>query len=122
MVAQLGSVRVGRKGLLLDLSRHIESQGQHLNPAPVVLSAFQTAERFTSTTATRYQKLADLNCREIAIMVPLLVMIFVMGLYPKPFIDKMDPAIKKLVAQADEALRDRCRCLEYFIRRKNIAR
>ena len=33
-------------------------------------------------------------------MVPLVVMIFVMGLYPKPFIDKMDPAIKKLVAQA----------------------
>ncbi|MFZ4855119.1 MAG: NADH-quinone oxidoreductase subunit M [Desulfuromonadaceae bacterium] len=46
------------------------------------------------------QKLPDLNGREIAIMVPLVVMIFVMGLYPKPFIDKMDPAIKKLVAQA----------------------
>ncbi|HIJ86175.1 MAG TPA: NADH-quinone oxidoreductase subunit M [Desulfuromonadales bacterium] len=46
------------------------------------------------------QKLLDLNGREIAIMVPLVVMIFVMGLYPKPFIDKMDPAIKKLVAQA----------------------
>jgi len=45
------------------------------------------------------QKLLDLNAREIAIMVPLIVMIFVMGLYPKPFIDKMDPAIKKLVAQ-----------------------
>jgi len=45
------------------------------------------------------QKLLDLNAREIAIMVPLIVMIFVMGLYPKPFIDKMDPAIKKLVSQ-----------------------
>jgi NADH-quinone oxidoreductase subunit M len=46
------------------------------------------------------QKLADLNAREICIMVPLIVMIFVMGIYPKPFIDKMDPAIKKLVSQA----------------------
>jgi NADH-quinone oxidoreductase subunit M len=45
------------------------------------------------------QKLADLNAREVAIMVPLIVMIFVMGIYPKPFIDKMDPAVKKLVAQ-----------------------
>lgn len=45
------------------------------------------------------QKLTDLNAREIAIMVPLLVMIFFIGLYPKPFIDRMDPAIKKLVAQ-----------------------
>jgi len=45
------------------------------------------------------QKLLDLNAREITIMVPLLIMIFFMGLYPKPFIDKMDPAIKKLVSQ-----------------------
>ncbi len=45
------------------------------------------------------QKLVDLNAREIGIMVPLLVLIFVMGLYPNPFIEKMDPAIKKLVAQ-----------------------
>ncbi len=45
------------------------------------------------------QKLADLNGREIAIMVPLIVMIFFMGLYPKPIIDKMEPAIKKLVSQ-----------------------
>ena len=45
------------------------------------------------------QKLLDLNAREIAIMVPLIVMIFFMGLYPKPFIDKMRPAIEKLVAQ-----------------------
>jgi NADH-quinone oxidoreductase subunit M len=27
-------------------------------------------------------------------------LIFVMGLYPNPFIEKMDPAIQKLVAQA----------------------
>lgn len=32
-------------------------------------------------------------------MVPLIVLIFVMGLYPKPFIDTMDPAVKKLVSQ-----------------------
>jgi len=45
------------------------------------------------------QKLLDLNARELTIMVPLIVMIFVMGLYPKPFIDKMDPAVRKLVSQ-----------------------
>jgi NADH-quinone oxidoreductase subunit M len=49
------------------------------------------------------QKLLDLNAREIGIMVPLIVMIFVMGIYPKPFIDKMDPAIKKLVSQVRPA-------------------
>jgi len=45
------------------------------------------------------QKLTDLNAREIAIMVPLLALIFIMGLYPNPFIEKMDPAIQKLIAQ-----------------------
>ncbi|MDD2539460.1 MAG: NADH-quinone oxidoreductase subunit M [Desulfuromonadaceae bacterium] len=45
------------------------------------------------------QKLSDLNVREVVIMVPLVVLIFFIGLYPKPFIDKMEPAINKLVAQ-----------------------
>jgi NADH-quinone oxidoreductase subunit M len=43
------------------------------------------------------KELKDLNAREIAIMVPLVVMIFVMGLYPKPFIDKMTPSIDKMI-------------------------
>jgi len=45
------------------------------------------------------QSLLDLDAREIAIMVPLVVLIFVMGVYPNPFIEKMDPAIQKLVTQ-----------------------
>ncbi len=49
------------------------------------------------------QKLLDLNSREITIMVPLIVLIFVMGIYPKPVIDRMDPAIKKLVSQVRPA-------------------
>lgn len=52
------------------------------------------------------QKLLDLNAREIGIMVPLVVMIFVLGIYPKPFIDKMDPAVKKLVSQVRPASMD----------------
>ena len=46
------------------------------------------------------QKLEDLNAREIAIMVPLIVLIFVIGVYPNPFIEKMTPSIKKVIAQA----------------------
>ncbi len=41
--------------------------------------------------------LKDLNLREIATLVPLLVMIFWIGLYPKPFFDIMAPAITKLL-------------------------
>lgn len=43
------------------------------------------------------QKLLDLNAREITIMVPLLIMIFVMGVYPNPFIEKMSPAIDRVI-------------------------
>lgn len=46
------------------------------------------------------QVLEDLNLREIAIMVPLVVLIFVMGVYPNPFIEKMTPSIKKVIAKA----------------------
>jgi NADH-quinone oxidoreductase subunit M len=42
--------------------------------------------------------LRDLNAREIITIVPLLVFIFWIGLYPKPFFALMAPAVEKLVA------------------------
>ncbi|MBI3242870.1 MAG: NADH-quinone oxidoreductase subunit M [Chloroflexi bacterium] len=41
--------------------------------------------------------LADLNWREVAVMVPLLIMIFWIGLYPAPFFNLMSPAVNQLV-------------------------
>jgi|OpeIllAssembly_1097287.scaffolds.fasta_scaffold03928_4 NADH-quinone oxidoreductase subunit M len=46
------------------------------------------------------QKLEDLNGREIAIMLPLVFLIFFMGLYPAPFINKMAPALDKVIQQS----------------------
>ncbi len=42
--------------------------------------------------------LRDLNWREIVTVLPLLVFIFWIGLYPKPFFDLMGPAVEKLVS------------------------
>jgi NADH-quinone oxidoreductase subunit M len=43
------------------------------------------------------KKLADLNWREIALLVPLLVVIFWIGLYPKFFFDLIQPAVTSLL-------------------------
>ena len=42
--------------------------------------------------------LRDLNAREIVTVVPLLVLIFWIGLYPKPFFELIAPAVDKLLA------------------------
>ncbi|BDV44746.1 NADH:ubiquinone oxidoreductase subunit M [Geotalea uraniireducens] len=52
---------------------------------------------FGELTNPKNQTLTDLNAREIVIMLPLLVLIFVMGVYPTPFIDKMSPSLEKLI-------------------------
>jgi NADH-quinone oxidoreductase subunit M len=48
-------------------------------------------------TKEENKSLKDLNWREIATLVPLLVLIFWIGLYPKPFFNLIAPAVEKLL-------------------------
>ena len=47
--------------------------------------------------------LRDLNWREIVTIVPILIFIFWIGLYPKPFFDLMGPTVDNLVASLQTA-------------------
>jgi NADH-quinone oxidoreductase subunit M len=46
----------------------------------------------------------DLNWRETAIMVPLVVLVFWMGIYPSSFLDLIHPSVAAIVDQTSLAL------------------
>jgi NADH-quinone oxidoreductase subunit M len=53
---------------------------------------------FGKITRPENEKLKDLNAREITILVPMVIMIFLMGIYPKLFFSKMDASVEKFIA------------------------
>jgi NADH-quinone oxidoreductase subunit M len=52
---------------------------------------------FGKITRPENEKLKDLNAREITILVPMVIMIFLMGIYPKLFFSKMDASVEKFI-------------------------
>ena len=44
----------------------------------------------------------DLTLRERIAIAPLVILIVVMGVYPKPFLDRIDPSVKSLIAHIEE--------------------
>lgn len=83
--------RMGRKRMLLGLSRHLEGQGRELQIPPVVLSAFQEGARFGPTTGRRYEHLAN-RCP--------LVAAFGFGIASEPA-----PMVRGVPLAADDPLR-----------------
>lgn len=45
------------------------------------------------------ENLKDLNAREIVVMLPLLLFVFWIGIYPNTFFDKMNPSLENLIDQ-----------------------
>jgi len=48
-------------------------------------------------TKDENKSLKDINWREIVILIPILVLIFWIGLYPNPFLNLMDASVTRLV-------------------------
>ncbi|MBI4769483.1 MAG: NADH-quinone oxidoreductase subunit M [Chloroflexi bacterium] len=55
-------------------------------------------------TVEKNKELKDLNWRELVAVIPLLVMIFWIGLYPKPFFDLMGPTVQHMAAALQTAV------------------
>ena len=58
---------------------------------------------FGKVTNPKNENLKDLSAREIAIMLPLLLFIFWIGIYPNTFFSKMNPAMEKMLTQMGAA-------------------
>ena len=57
---------------------------------------------FGKITNPANEKLIDLSLREKIVLVPLVVMIFWIGIYPKPFFDILEPSVKKIIVQVEK--------------------
>jgi len=56
---------------------------------------------FGKITKPENENLKDLNWREKIILIPLILVIFWIGVYPKPFFVKMEPSVKSLIENAN---------------------
>jgi NADH-quinone oxidoreductase subunit M len=59
---------------------------------------------FGPLTNRANEALQDLSRRELAVLAPLLVLIVVMGVYPGPFLQRMEPAVVRILAHMKPAL------------------
>jgi len=51
------------------------------------------------TIETENEKLLDLNLREVATFVPLIILAVWIGIYPKPFLDRLEKPIATVIAR-----------------------
>jgi NADH-quinone oxidoreductase subunit M len=58
---------------------------------------------FGQVTHAVNRQLHDLSAREVFVLVPIVVLIFWIGLFPKPFLDRIEPTTEVLVKRLHDA-------------------
>lgn len=58
---------------------------------------------FGKITNPENEKVKDINGREKIVLIPLVILVFWIGIYPKPFLRRMEPAVKEILATVNEA-------------------
>jgi len=53
--------------------------------------------------ADRASRWKDLSVRELAAVVPLLIMTVVIGVYPRPFLTRIEPSVRQVIQRASDA-------------------
>lgn len=91
---------------------------EHFLPHPMILAGVATSGVIFGAVYLLYmfqkmmfgelkeknKNLKDLSWREIAVFTPLVLGIVIMGMYPKPFLRVMDPAVKQFIQSFHEKL------------------
>jgi NADH-quinone oxidoreductase subunit M len=61
---------------------------------------------FGEITRKENEDIKDMNVREILVMAPIIILIFWIGLYPKPFLKIMEPAVNHVVSRVNAGSMD----------------
>ena len=60
---------------------------------------------FGPVTHEENRALHDLSLREIAVFAPIVVLVFFMGVYPRPLLSRMEPSIRVIIAHVEKGAR-----------------
>ena len=60
---------------------------------------------FGQLTKDSLRAITDMNGREVAVFLPLVLIVLWMGVYPNSFLDPMAPAVDKLIGDYNAALK-----------------